>query len=118
MAKAKAAPAESSLKERPKIKEAPPAEELENNDDSLEDETSNRREQRKAEWGTQFDRWLIRCQQHGKAVLLHIGNWNPESKGIEAIPKRIDQYYCQFEINGKEVWIQKSQIAGCGNVEE
>jgi hypothetical protein len=79
-----------------------------------EDEVSQRREKRKDEWGTQMDRWLIRCQQKGKTVLLYLGEFDPtkDASAIKAVPKRIDQHFVQFEIEGREVWIGKRYIAG------
>jgi polyphosphate kinase 2 (PPK2 family) len=76
--------------------------------------THDRRNQRKDEWGTQCDRWLIRCQQKGKSVLLYLHGFDPKDKdaGIKAIPKRIDQHFVQFEFDGREVWVGKRFIAG------
>lgn len=120
--KTKAAPAEE-----PEVKteeEVVKARDVGNKDNEpqaeYEDEVSQRREKRKDEWGTQMDRWLIRCQQKGKTVLLYLNEFDPtkSESAIKAVPKRIDQHFVQFEIDGREIWLGKRYIFGIEPGEE
>lgn len=90
----------------------PEGQEEEGQEEISEEEAKARRDKRRDEWGTQCDRWLIRCQQKNKAIILHMHSETDLSalSGVEAIPKRIDQFFVQFEIEGREIWVNKRNI--------
>lgn len=78
-------------------------------------------DRRRQEWGFQFDVWLIRNAKKNRPVNVILSRPLPgvtESELFTAVPTRIDQFYVQFDINGKLPWINKSLIDACLPVEQ
>lgn len=83
-----------------------------------DDETrKSKQDERSKEWGQQFDIWLIRAAKKARMVeiplVYPIPGITKEGNVLAGIPKRIDRYMVQFDVDGQEVWVNKQFFIAC-----
>jgi hypothetical protein len=79
-------------------------------------------DERKKQWGDQFDVWLIRCSRKNQCVVIATTHEIYDRKGmvfstntIVGIPTRVDKDQIQLQLKDSKnlVWINKSIIGIC-----
>lgn len=80
------------------------------------EESEERRNARKREWGQQYDMWLIRAARKKQAIELLLSVKYPgvtrDENLVTCIPLRIDKYMIEVSVDGHPIWLSKLHIAG------